>query len=108
MLLVTDCAQSSLTSRILSMCLFHVQTSLDLTLAARVKAKIRNQDPAYPTNASLFFNGLYKGLRGDHSDVEKGFLKSGELVKVRNPVCSIFCLLNYHLFTACEVYSDVL
>ncbi|KAE9397015.1 hypothetical protein BT96DRAFT_1021043 [Gymnopus androsaceus JB14] len=45
-----------------------------------VKAKIRNNDPAFPTNGSLFFNGLYHGLRGDPLDVEKGFLKSGELL----------------------------
>lgn len=86
---------------------FHFKTHLNLIIiAGRVKAKIRNQDPAYPTNASFFFNGLYKGLRGDPLDVEKGFLKSRELIKVLESLLLI--LFTNCLLAARQMYPDIL
>ncbi|KAJ3709520.1 hypothetical protein C8R42DRAFT_598507, partial [Lentinula raphanica] len=48
----------------------------------KVRDKIRARDPNFPTNATILFHGLYADLRGDPEDLEKGFLKSGELIKI--------------------------
>ncbi|KAF9063850.1 hypothetical protein BDP27DRAFT_1229277 [Rhodocollybia butyracea] len=45
-----------------------------------VRAKIRNQDPLFPTNKTLLFRGLYSKFNANPDDIEKGFLRSGELV----------------------------
>ncbi|KAJ3967240.1 hypothetical protein EV361DRAFT_931598 [Lentinula raphanica] len=47
-----------------------------------VRDKIRACDSDFPTNDTILFHGLYADFRGDPSDVEKGFLKSGELIKL--------------------------
>jgi len=53
-----------------------------LTIYTSVRAKIRDEVGGYSASADYWIRCLYEGERGDPEDVEKGFLKSGLLVKV--------------------------
>lgn len=48
-----------------------------------VRQKVRNLDPDFSTASSYFINAFYPKGKGDPNDIEKGFLRSGLLVKVR-------------------------
>jgi len=50
-----------------------------------IRAKIRDGVDGYSASNSYWLRCLYDGEKGDPEDVEKGFLKSTLLVKVRIP-----------------------
>lgn len=54
-------------------------------LLISVRAKIRDGIDGYNALDDYWVRCLYEGEKGDPEDVEKGFLKSSLLVKVRTP-----------------------
>lgn len=57
-----------------------------------VRANIQNGHQDFDTSNEFFMRGFYLDLRGDPSDVEKDYLKSPLLVKVRLS----FTVLHFH------------
>jgi len=57
-------------------------------LPARTKAGHRDEVDGHSASADYWLRCLYKGEQGDPEDVEKGFLKSELLVRVRAFICS--------------------
>lgn len=51
-----------------------------------VRAKIRDCSDGHCASNNYWLRCLYDGEKGDPEDVEKGFLKSTLLVKVREPL----------------------
>ena len=56
-----------------------------LTLYSSVRAKVRDEIDGYSASEDYWIRCLYEGERGNPEDVEKGFLKSELLVRVRFP-----------------------
>ena len=52
-------------------------------LCASIRAKIRDEVDGYSASVDYWLRCLYEGEKGNPEDVEKGFLKSELLVKVR-------------------------
>jgi len=56
------------------------------TFHASIRTKIRDEVDGYSASADYWLRCLYEDEQGNPGDVEKGFLKSELLVKVR--VCT--------------------
>ena len=66
-----------------------------------IRAKVRDEMDGYSILENYWLRCLYQDEEGDPEDVEKGFLKSGLLVKVRIP--SLPPLLDSGSLIACRI-----
>lgn len=63
-----------------------------LTSLYSIRAKIRDSIDGHSASNNYWVRCLYEGEKGDPEDVEKGFLKSTLLVKVRLPPNVLLCV----------------